>query len=109
MSKGPKTLQEAVIYSSDAENCREFMAKLRWPDGNPKCPACGSENVCYLPNAKVYKCFAKPAHEKVKFSLKVGTIFKESPIGLEKWLPVMWMLVNCKNGASSWEFTALSA
>ncbi len=103
MSKAPKTLQEAVIHFADAENCREFMANLRWPDGKPKCPACGSENVSYLPNAKVYKCFAKPAHDKVKFSLKVGTIFEESPIGLEKWLPVMWMLVNCKNGVSSWE------
>src|ERR1700722_18991710 len=103
MSKTPKTLQEAVIHFADAENCREFMANLRWPDGKPKCPACGSENVSYLPNAKVYKCFAKPAHDKVKFSLKVGTIFEESPIGLEKWLPVMWMLVNCKNGVSSWE------
>jgi transposase-like protein len=103
MSKAPRTLQEAVVFFADAENCREFMANLRWPDGKPKCPACGSENVSYLPNAKVYKCFAKPAHDKVKFSLKVGTIFEESPIGLEKWLPVMWMLVNCKNGVSSWE------
>ncbi len=103
MSKAPKTLQEAVIHFADAENCREFMANLRWPDGKPKCPACGSDNVSYLPNAKVYKCFAKPAHDKVKFSLKVGTIFEESPIGLDKWLPVMWMLVNCKNGVSSWE------
>jgi hypothetical protein len=103
MSKAPKTLQEAVIHFADAENCREFMARLRWPDGKPKCPACGSENVSYLPNAKVYKCFAKPAHEKAKFSLKVGTIFEASAIGLEKWLPVMWMLVNCKNGISSWE------
>ncbi len=103
MSKAPQTLQEAVIHFADAENCREFMANLRWPNGNPKCPACGSENVSYLPNAKVYKCFSKPAHDKVKFSLKVGTIFEESPIGLEKWLPVMWMLVNCKNGISSGE------
>jgi transposase-like protein len=103
MSKAPKTLQEAVIHFADAENCREFMAKLRWPDGKPKCPACGSEDVSYLPNAKVYKCFAKPAHEKAKFSLKVATIFEASPIGLDKWLPVMWMLVNCKNGVSSWE------
>jgi transposase-like protein len=103
MAKAIKTLQQAIIHFSDAENCREFMANLRWPDGKPKCPVCGSENVSYLPNAKVYKCFAKPAHDKVKFSLKVGTIFEESPIGLEKWLPVMWLIVNCKNGVSSWE------
>jgi transposase-like protein len=103
MVKAIKTLQQAIVHYSDAENCREFMANLRWPDGKPKCPHCGSEDVSYLPNAKVYKCYAKPAHDKAKFSLKVGTIFEESPIGLEKWLPVMWMLVNCKNGVSSWE------
>lgn len=103
MSKAPKTLQEAVVFFSDPENCCEFMAGLRWPDGKPKCPTCGSEDVSYLPNAKVYKCFAKPAHDKAKFSLKVGTIFEASPIGLDKWLPVMWMLVNCKNGVSSYE------
>jgi hypothetical protein len=57
--------------------------------------------VAYLPNAKVFKCYQK--HERQKFSLKVGTIFEDSPIGLEKWLPVMWMVANCKNGVSSWE------
>src|SRR5580658_3507861 len=103
MAKVIKTLQQAIIHFADPENCREFMANLRWPDGKPKCPHCGSEDVSYLPNAKVYKCYAKPAHDKAKFSLKVGTIFEESLIGLEKWLPVMWMLVNCKNGVSSWE------
>jgi hypothetical protein len=103
MSKAPKTLQEAIVFFADFENCREYMAGLRWTGGKPKCPACGSENVSYLPNARVYKCFAKPGHDKVKFSLKVGTIFEESPIGLEKWLLVMWMVVNCKNGVSSWE------
>src|SRR5579863_8696538 len=103
MGKEPKTLQEAVIYFSNPENCHEFMVGLRWPDGVVKCPRCGSADVSYLPNARVFKCFAKPAHERSKFSLKVGTIFEESPLGLEKWLPVMWMLVNCKNGVSSWE------
>ena len=77
------------------------MSRLRWPDGKPICPRCGSDDVSYLPNAKVFKCYAK--HERQKFSLKVGTIFEDSPIGLDKWLPVMWMLVNCKNGISSWE------
>jgi transposase-like protein len=101
MAKAPKTLQEAVIYFADYENCREFMVKLRWPDGKVLCPNCGSGDVSYLPNAKVYKCYQK--HERQKFSLKVGTIFEDSPIALEKWLPVMWMLVNAKNGISSWE------
>jgi transposase-like protein len=103
MATIPKTLQEAIVYFSDPENCREYMLKLRWPDGKVTCPRCGSVDVSYLPNARVYKCYAKPAHAQSKFSLKVGTIFEDSPIGLDKWLPVMWMVVNCKNGVSSWE------
>ncbi len=98
-----KTLQQAVIHFAKAENCHEFMVNLRWSYGRVKCPRCGSDDVSYLPNAKVFKCYKKPEHDKAKFSLKVGTIFEDSPIGLEKWLPVMWMLVNCKNGISSWE------
>ena len=99
----PKTLQQAIVYFADPEHCREFMTDLRWPDGKVLCPQCGSDNVKYLPNAPVFKCFAKPAHARQKFSLKVGTIFEDSPIGLEKWLPAMWFVVNCKNGISSWE------
>jgi transposase-like protein len=101
MSNSPETLQEAMIFFAVPENCHQFMVTLRWPDGKVKCPNCGSENVDYLPNAKLFKCYEK--HDRQKFSLKVGTIFEDSPIGLEKWLPVMWMLVNCKNGVSSYE------
>jgi transposase-like protein len=101
MDKVAITLQQAVVHFSDLDNCHEFMSKLRWPDGKPICPRCGSDNVSYLPNARVFKCYQK--HDRQKFSLKVGTIFEDSPIGLDKWLPVMWMLVNCKNGISSWE------
>lgn len=97
----PKTLQAAVLYFSDHAHCAEYMIALRWPDGIVKCPRCGSANVQYLPNAKIYKCYEK--HSQVKFSLKVGTIFEDSPISLSKWLPVMWMLSNCKNGISSYE------
>jgi len=99
--EAPRSLQEAIIYFSSAQNCHEFMVNLRWPDGKITCPRCGSDDVCYLPNAKVFKCYQK--HEKQKFSLKVGTVMEDSPIGLEKWLPVFWMLTNCKNGISSWE------
>ena len=99
--EAPKTLQEAIIHFSNAENCHAFMMKLRWPDGKVRCPHCGSLDVAYLPNAKVFKCYV--GHPKQKFSLKVGTIFEDSPIALEKWLPVMWLVVNSKNGVSSWE------
>src|SRR6266699_3644649 len=101
MSNAPATLQEAVIHFSHFQNCHEFMMKLRWPDGKVLCPRCGSDDVDFLPNARVFKCYQK--HDRQKFSLKVGTVFEDSPLGLDKWLPVMWMLVNCKNGVSSWE------
>ena len=97
----PKTLLEAVRYFSDAENCRQFMISVRWADGIVRCPHCGSEKVTYLENAKLYKCNQK--HPRQKFSLKVGTVFEDSPIGLEKWLPAAWMISNCKNGVSSYE------
>lgn len=97
----PTTLQQAIVFFADPDNCHRFMTELRWPDGKVLCPRCGSENVKYLPNARVFKCFEK--HERQKFSLKIGTIFEDSPIPLEKWLPAMWLVVNCKNGISSWE------
>jgi transposase-like protein len=103
MANAPSTLRDAIIFFSRPENCHEYMVKLRWPDGKVACPRCGSKEVKYLANAKVFKCFAKPAHAQAKFSLKVGTIFEDSPIKLDKWLAVMWMVVNCKNGVSSWE------
>src|SRR5205807_2088608 len=101
MSSAPKTLHEAIIHFADYENCHRFMMELRWPDGNVKCPRCGSEDVAYLPNAKVFKCYQK--HERQKFSLKVGTIFEDSPIPLGKWLTAVWLVINCKNGVSSYE------
>ena len=97
----PKTLLEAVKFFDDYENCRKFMVDLRWPDGVVKCPTCGSEHVVYLENARVWKCYGK--HPRAKFSLKVGTLFEDSPLPLSKWLPIVWMIANCKNGISSYE------
>src|ERR1700730_6492799 len=100
MDGTPKTLLEAVRYFKDPDRCREFMAAIRWPDG-VKCPTCGSEKVGYLANQGRWQCSSK--HPKRQFSVKVGTIFEDSPIGLDKWLPAVWLLVNCKNGISSYE------
>jgi len=97
----PSTLQEAVVYFADPKNCNEFLAGLRWMDGKPRCPHCGSDNVTYLTSVNRYKCYGK--HRKAQFSLKVGTIFEDSPIPLDKWLCAMWLIVNCKNGISSCE------
>jgi transposase-like protein len=98
---GHATLQDAILYFADYENCRRFMVDLRWPDGKVKCPVCGSEKVCYLAKNRLWKCYG--THPKPRFTLKTGTIFEDSPIGLEKWLPAVWMILACKNGISSWE------
>ena len=97
----PKTLREAIIHFSSFENCKTFMAELRWPNGCVRCPKCGTDHLLWLEKARVWKCYAK--HPGQKFSLKTGTIFEDSPIALEKWLPCVWLIVNCKNGVSSWE------
>jgi transposase-like protein len=95
----PRTLQAAILYFSDFDRCREFLMSLRWPDGNVACPQCGSTHVAYLEKARVWKCYGK--HSSPKFSLKTGTIFEDSPLGLDKWLAALWLLVNAKNGISS--------
>src|SRR5579862_1414304 len=96
-----KTLTQAIQYFADPENCRRFMIEMRWMDGIVRCPYCNSEKVTYLAKAKLYRCYGD--HPKQKFSLKVGTVFEDSPIPLEKWLPAVWLVVNCKNGISSYE------
>jgi transposase-like protein len=97
----PQTLQQAIQFFGDYENCRSFMIAVRWPDGKVLCPHCGSDKVGYLEKARVYRCYGD--HKKQKFSLKVGTVFEDSPIALDKWLLAVWMLVNCRNGVSSYE------
>ncbi len=97
------TLQEAIIHFANYDNCHALMVQLRWPDGKVKCPHCGAEKVTYLAKNRVWKCYA--GHERPTFSLKTGTIFEDSPLGLEKWLPALWLVVNCKNGVSSCELS----
>jgi transposase-like protein len=95
------TLLDAVRYFSDPDRCLNFMKVIRWPEGMVKCPTCGSEKVAFLANQRRWQCSAR--HPKRQFSAKVGTIFEDSPLGLDKWLPVVWLLTNCKNGISSYE------
>jgi transposase-like protein len=97
----PKTLLDAVTFFDDYENCRKFMIAIRWADGIVRCPYCDATKLTYLAKARVYRCYGN--HAKQKFSLKVGTIFEDSAIGLEKWLPAAWLISNCKNGISSYE------
>jgi transposase-like protein len=96
----PKTLLDAVKHFSDFDNCKKAMIALRWPDG-VTCPTCGSKAVYWDSSRKGWEC--KTRHPKRKFTLKTGTIFEDSPLGLDKWLPAVWMIANMKNGISSWE------
>jgi len=100
-TKQPTTLREAIVFFADYENCRKAVEAIRWPDGVVRCPTCDSDRVTYLATQRRYKCYGK--HPKAQFSLKVGTIFEDSAVGLEKWLPALWLLTNCKNGISSYE------
>ena len=94
-----KTLQQAMKHFSDEQVCIDAVAALRWPKGRPVCPKCGHGEHYYLATQKRWKC--KSCSKQ--FSVKVGTIFEDSPIGLDKWLIALWLLVNCKNGISSYE------
>ena len=97
----PDGLRDAIVWFDDFDHCRDFMIELRWPDGKVKCPRCDSEKVFWIAKERVWKCYGK--HDHVKFSLKTGTIFEDSPIKLEKWLPAVWLIASCKNGISSYE------
>ena len=97
----PKTLLEAIKHFSDEQVCIDAVARMRWLDG-PHCPDCTGrqgEKPYYLASQKRWKC----RYCRRQFSVKVGTIFEDSPISLTKWLPALWMLTSCKNGVSSWE------
>ena len=98
--KVPETLQEAIIHFADAENCLRYMVAHRWPDG-VVCPTCGRADVTYLTIQRKWQC--KSGHAKRQFTAKVGTIFEDSPLGLDKWLPAVWIITSAKNGVSSCE------
>ncbi|MGH8013445.1 MAG: IS1595 family transposase [Candidatus Binataceae bacterium] len=97
----PTTLHEAIAYYSNPDNCLRSAIALRWPDGKVTCPTCGSAEVTLLSTRQIWKC--KTKHSKQQFSAKVGTIFEDSPIGLDKWFTAIWLISNCKNGVSSCE------
>ncbi len=100
MTKAPETLLEAIRYFADQDTCLEFMKELRWPDG-VTCPTCGRDEPRFIKTRSLWEC--KNKHPRKQFSIKVGTIFEDSPIKLDKWLSAIWMISNAKNGVSSYE------
>jgi transposase-like protein len=97
-SNFPKTLLEAIKYFADRDNALAFMVQIHWPEGIT-CPWCESTEHSFLATRRVWKC----KECRKQFSAKAGTIFEDSPIGLDKWFPALWMVVNMKNGISSYE------
>lgn len=97
----PQTLMQAIKFFSDDLFCVKFIASRRWSSGQAICPRCQSENNTFMESRKVWQCKNKEC--KKQFSVKVGTIFEDSPIGLDKWLTAMWLITNAKNGISSYE------
>jgi transposase-like protein len=99
--KFPQTLHDAIKFFADEDRALDFMKAIRWPDGTVKCPRCNSADVSFLSTRRIWKC--KSAHEKQQFSVKVGTVMEDSPIGLDRWLSAFWLIANAKNGISSYE------
>ncbi len=101
MTSEPRSLQGAVVYFSDPNNCIDYLAIRRWPDGRVICPSCNSDKVKFNADRRIWQCSSH--HSKRQFSVKVGTIMEDSAIPLDKWLMAMWLVTNCKNGISSYE------
>ena len=95
----PTTLQAAIVYFSDPDRAFQYALSLRWPNGLVSCPRCGSDKHSFVKTRRLWHCKGC----KKQFTLKVGTIFEDSPLGLDKWMMAFWMLCNCKNGVSSCE------
>lgn len=102
MAQEPRTLMEAVRYFSDPDVALEHMVELRWPNG-VACPTCGRTDVRYIATRRLWEC--KEKHARKQFSAKVGTIFEDSALPLDKWFVAIWMVANCKNGISSYEMS----
>lgn len=99
MSTTPASLMEAVKYYSDLDICEDKMAHMKWTDGKPVCPECGGNHVGRIASRRKYQCKGC----RHQFSVKVGTIFEDSPLGLDKWFVAVWCIANAKNGISSHE------
>ena len=100
MSTEPRTLVEAIRHFADPDVTLNTMVDLRWPNG-VCCPTCGRADVRFIKTRRMWEC--KAVHSKRQFSAKIGTIFEDSALGLDKWFVAIWMVANCKNGVSSHE------
>jgi transposase-like protein len=95
----PETLQQAIAFFADPQRAFDAAVDFRWPGGNVTCPRCNQAKHSFIKTRKIWFCYVC----KKQFTVKVGTVMEDSPIGLDKWMMAMWMVANCKNGISSYE------
>jgi transposase-like protein len=99
--KAPETLQQAIRYFTDPDVCLKAAIALRWGGGPVQCPMCDSTDVHFIATRRIWRCSQQ--HERRQFSVKIGTVMEDSPIGLDKWMVAIWLLANARNGISSYE------
>ena len=95
----PRTLTAAIAHFADPQRAFDAAVELRWPDGKVTCPRCNQAKHSFITTRRIWFCYVC----KKQFTVKVGTIFEDSPLGLDKWMTSIWLIANCKNGISSYE------
>lgn len=95
----PETLVQAIRHFADPDTCLNYLTPIRWPNGIA-CPHCGSQEHAFIASRRIWRCKGQC---KKQFSIKIGTVMEDSPLGLDKWLIAIWLIANAKNGISSWE------
>ena len=95
----PHTLQQAIVFFSDPDRAFQYALNFRFPKGVVACPRCNSQKHSFIKTRRIWFCYGC----NKQFSLKVGTIFEDSPLPLDKWMMAIWMISSCKNGVSSYE------
>lgn len=90
-------------YFADPVKCERVVIAARWPNGIT-CPSaeCGSRDITTIATRGLWRCKAC----RRQFSVKVHTIFEDSALGFDKWLPILWSLSNGDEAGSSYEIAA---
>jgi transposase-like protein len=91
----PRTLLELESWFSTEQACREYLYKLRWPNGF-RCPRCGHPKA-WTSKDELFRCVACT----YKTSVTAGTIFEGTRKPLSLWFRAIWWVTSQKNGASA--------
>jgi transposase-like protein len=95
----PTTLLEAMRFYGDPDVATRALAAARWGE-SAECLHCHSrERHFYISTRRIWKCRSC----RKQFSPKAGTIFEDSPVGLDRWLIAIWMVANVEQGISSYK------